>query len=427
MKILVCGASGFVGAAVCRRLKSEGHEVVRAVRRPSQAGDVAVDYARDLQRSVWLPRLRGVDAVVNAVGIIRERGTATFEALHARAPAALFEACTVAGVRRVVQISALGAADGDTPYFASKRAADEVLMAQPLAWTVLRPSLVFGLDGASTQMFCRQACLPLVPAPALPGARFQPVHIDDLTQAVLTALDPASPAQRVADVAGGAALSFDQMLAAYRRFMGLPPAPVLRIPSAAMAWLAWAGGKLPGAALTPDNWRMLRAGSALADVPGSPGMEDPGVRHGHLPRAMSEFVQPAEGECLRWRAQASWRNALMRWVLALVWIATAVVSVFIYPRADSLGLLARVGIEGWPATLALYGAAGLDAAFGLASIARPGRALWLAQGTLIAGYSIVVAVCLPEFLWHPFGPLLKNLPILAILLILYSEESTWTT
>ncbi|WP_374583355.1 SDR family oxidoreductase [Pseudoduganella sp.] len=421
MNILVCGASGFIGSAVCARLAAAGHRVLRGVRHAVHPDDVAIDYSKDVQPAAWRERLRGVDAVVNAVGIIREQGAASFEALHARAPAALFAACAEAGVRRVVQISALGAAHGDTPYFTSKRAADEALMALPLEWIILRPSLVFGPDGDSAAMFCQVASMPVMAAPALGGARFQPVHVDDLAQAVLAALDPATPARRVIDVAGRDAVSYDAMLAGYRAAMGFAPAPVLHIPAPAMALAAQVAGQVPGVPLTPDNWRMLRAGSALApdDQAGPAALRQ---LLGRAPRALAEFMAPAEAELLRLRALAGWRNILLRATLALVWLVTAVVSAFIYPQADSLALLARVGLEGPLALLALYGAAALDAAFGIATLAWPRRALWLAQGALILGYSAVIAACLPEFLWHPFGPLLKNLPILAMLVLLYAEE-----
>lgn len=420
MNILVCGASGFIGSAVCARLAAAGHRVLRGVRRPQGPDDVAIDYSHDLEPAAWRARLHGVDAVVNAVGIISEHGAASFEALHARAPAALFAACAEAGVQRVVQISALGAERGDTPYFSSKRAADQALMALTLEWIILRPSLVFGPEGDSAAMFCQVASMPLMGAPALGEARFQPVHVDDLAQAVLAAVDPATPARQVVEVAGREAVSYDAMLASYRAAMGFAPAPVLHIPAPAMALAARVAGKIPGVPLTPDNWRMLRAGSALA-----PGAQAGAALRGLLgraPRALGEFIAPAEGELLRLRALASWRTILLRWTLALVWLATAVVSAFVYPQADSLALLARVGLEGPLALLALYGAAALDGAFGIASVLWPRRALWLAQGALIVGYSAVIAVCLPEFLWHPFGPLLKNLPILAVLALLYSEE-----
>ncbi|WP_028102969.1 SDR family oxidoreductase [Pseudoduganella violaceinigra] len=426
MKILVCGASGFIGSAVCARLARAGHEVLRGVRRPERAGDVAIDYGADTEPSAWRGRLRHVDVVVNAVGIIRECPAARFETLHARAPAALFAACAAAGVRRVVQVSALGAADGASAYFASKRAGDRALMALDLDWLILRPALVFGPGGGSAGLFCKLASLPVMAAPALDGARFQPIHVDDLAQAVAAACEPATPARRVLSLAGASTVSYVGMLAAYRRAMGFPAAPLLRLPAAAMAGAAWLGRWIPGSALTPDNWRMLRGGSALAE---GDTQSAAGIRAllGRAPRAIGDFIRPAQAELLRLRALAGWRNALLRWALAAVWLATAVVSACIYPSDGSLALLARAGIEGAPATAALYGAATLDAALGVACLVRPSRGLWRVQGALILGYSVVIAACLQEYLWHPFGPVLKNLPILAILFILFAEEKSWTT
>jgi len=229
----------------------------------------------------------------------------------------------------------------------------------------------------------------------------------------------------VVNIAGRDVVSYDGMLAAYRSAMDIPPAPMLHIPAAVMACAAWAG-QFCGTLLTPETWRMLLSGSAL---PESCTASVAAVRTllGHAPRGIADFIAPAERELFRLRALAGWRSALLRWTLAAVWLATAIVSAFIYPRADSLALLARVGLEGVPAFAALYGAAALDTLLGIACIVRPRRMLWLAEGVLILGYSAVIAACLPEYLWHPFGPLLKNLPILAILFILSAEEKTWTT
>jgi hypothetical protein len=113
---------------------------------------------------------------------------------------------------------------------------------------------------------------------------------------------------------------------------------------------------------------------------------------------------------------------MLRLSLAVLWLITAITSAFIYPREGSLALLAPVGLAGTPALIALYGASALDGLLGVATWWRPGRRLWLAQIALIAGYSAVIAIALPEFLWHPFGPLTKNLPILALLILLLSEE-----
>jgi len=90
---------------------------------------------------------------------------------------------------------------------------------------------------------------------------------------------------------------------------------------------------------------------------------------------------------------------------------------------ESYAMLARVGITGTFAPLALYGAAALDIAFGLGTLfLRNRRLLWIAQATLICMYTLTITVYLPEFWLHPFGPLAKNLPILAVIWLLYELE-----
>lgn len=117
---------------------------------------------------------------------------------------------------------------------------------------------------------------------------------------------------------------------------------------------------------------------------------------------------------------------LMRYTLALIWLVTGVLSLGIYPQQQSLQLLARVGLRGDMALVVLYGAAALDLALGWLTLARPAPWLWKTQATLVIGYSLIIAVFLPEFWLHPFGPILKNLPILLLLWLLhrYAEKKS---
>ena len=106
-----------------------------------------------------------------------------------------------------------------------------------------------------------------------------------------------------------------------------------------------------------------------------------------------------------------------------MWIATAIVSAFVYPVADSHALLARTGIPAELRPLMLYGAAGFDLLLGLGILfMKRRRWLWLAQLGLIGFYTVVIAWKLPEFLVHPYGPLTKNLPMLAAIWLLYQLE-----
>ena len=120
-----------------------------------------------------------------------------------------------------------------------------------------------------------------------------------------------------------------------------------------------------------------------------------------------------------------WAQPLLRVALAVMWIWTAIVSFGLYPIADSYALLARVGLHGASASVALYGAAALDLLLGLLTLAAPARWrpwVWLAQLGLIAGYTALVTLFLPEYWLHPYGPISKNLPIMAAIALLWALE-----
>jgi hypothetical protein len=115
---------------------------------------------------------------------------------------------------------------------------------------------------------------------------------------------------------------------------------------------------------------------------------------------------------------------LTRLTLAAMWLATGALSLSIYPQADSLGLLARVGLQGATALTTLYLAAALDIALGLLTLFRPSKFLWQAQAMLIVAYTLIISLWLPEFWLHPFGPILKNLPVLMLLWLLNKYDDT---
>lgn len=115
---------------------------------------------------------------------------------------------------------------------------------------------------------------------------------------------------------------------------------------------------------------------------------------------------------------------LMRLTLAAMWLVTGALSLGIYPQADSLGLLERVGLQGATALVTLYLAATLDIALGVLTLLRPSKFLWKAQAMLIVAYTLIISLWLPEFWLHPFGPILKNLPTLMVLWLLNKYEGT---
>jgi uncharacterized protein YbjT (DUF2867 family) len=426
MRILLTGASGFIGQHLLQALLAEGHHVVCAVRRPTTSADprlsyVHADFANDTDKSVWLARLSKVEVVINTVGIFREDGLQTFERLHTLAPRALFAACAESGdVRMVIQLSALGADDkADTAYHLSKKAADDYLASLPLRAWIVQPSLVYGPGGASARVFKTLASMPLTVRFGSAPQLVQPVHVDDVVAAMLALLRerappaPAATAMRV-PLVGPEALPFTGYLARLRAAMGLKPQPVLALPDAVARLLAKAGRWLPGALLDDDALRMLNRGNTgdaavITRLLGRP------------PTPIAAFITDPRAE--RTLAKLGWLLPTLRWSIAAVWIATAIVSFGLYPVEQSYDLLARTGIPPSLQPLMLYGAASFDLLLGLGIAFLPRRRwLWGAQLALIGFYTVVIAFKLPEFLLHPYGPLTKNLPMLAAIWLLYELE-----
>lgn len=217
MNVLLTGGSGFVGSHLARALRAAEYVVIETLRDVDDGtAAVRADFTRDLTVRDWLPKLVGIDAVINAVGIVREHGTQTFESIHKRAPQALFTACVAAGVRRIVQISALGADRGMTRYFLSKRAADDYLATLPLDWTIVRPALIFGPGASSARLFTKLAQLPVVPLPGRGEQRVQPLHIDDLSEALVHLLTDASTHRARIELVGPQSFALRELLAGLR-------------------------------------------------------------------------------------------------------------------------------------------------------------------------------------------------------------------
>lgn len=260
MNILLTGASGFIGRNLQTRLETLGHRVRPLSRR------TGVDFARMLAPDDWTGYLTDIDVVINSVGIIGETRRQTFDALHTLAPIALFRACARGGVRRVVQISALGTDDSAfSAYHLSKRAADDCLRDLDLDWFVLRPSLIYGRGGGSAEFFLRMARLPRIPVIGDGQQGLQPIHISDVVATVIRCLDYAKSRQTI-DIAGDESIAFADWLSMMRRAQGLPPAAFLRIPYSLATAIARLGQRL-FPLLQPDNLRMLRVGYRADSTP----------------------------------------------------------------------------------------------------------------------------------------------------------------
>jgi len=235
-RILVMGGTGFIGRAVLERLVERnggGGGLLRVpTRRLSHAKHVqplpTVEVVEaDVHDEAQLARLvAGMDAVVQLVAVLHG-SAAVFQRVHVELLQKLARACRAQGVKRVVQVSALGLPAGDTNsstppsnYLRSKLAGEAVLNAAALDLTLLRPSVVFGAEDRFLNTFAElQAVAPLMPL-AGGGARFQPVWVEDVASAVVNCLDQPETIGQTYELAGPQVYTLSQLVKLSGRWSG---------------------------------------------------------------------------------------------------------------------------------------------------------------------------------------------------------------
>lgn len=220
--IVVFGGSGFAGKHVVRALGKAGKRVRVAMRRPHLGHELRVlgdvGQIQLFQANVRFPdsverALEDCDGVVNLVGVLAEKGKQNFKALHADAAGAIAEAAAKRGIKRLVQMSALGAAAKGARYARSKFAGEEAVRAALPEAVILRPSIMFGPEDTFFNRFAHMATMaPVLPLIGGGRTKFQPVFVGDVADAVCAALDRPDARGRTFELGGPSVYSFRQLL-----------------------------------------------------------------------------------------------------------------------------------------------------------------------------------------------------------------------
>lgn len=420
MRVLITGAGGFIGRQVAGKLYQAGHEVVRGVRPgtdraiPRRADELPCDFARDCAPDDWHGRLVGIDAVVNCVGILRERGADTFERLHVQAPRALAEACVRSGVRRFIQVSALGhPADGE--FIASKHRGDDALRALDLDVVIVRPSVVYSARGSygGTSLLRAMSVVPGVML--LPGdgqQRLDAVSGEDLGLLVVRLLEVRAATREIVEAVGPESLTLERYLLAWRAWLGAPaPRLVLRVPAGLVTIAATIGERFGSGPLGRTMDAMLARGNV-----GSRGAAERMARLlGRAPRSLEQALreQPSFVQD-RWQARLHLVEPLLRLSIAFVWLFSGLVG-FRTPAADIVATLDAAGVSRG-ALMLVHAASAVDLLLGaLLALRWRVRLVGAAMIVSVLAYTLFIGMRLPASWWDPFGGLLKNLVVLPAL------------
>lgn len=417
MHFLVLGAGGFVGRHIVAALLEANHQVTAAVRHAAtvvrtfpSAQAIRLDLTEPLPDDM-AARLADVDVIVNAAG---QLDGPDLEQVHVTGPETLYRAAAGAGVKRVVLISAISAREGvGTPYSTTKLRGEALLRQGVVPWTILRPSMVVakGSFGGSSLLRGVAGSPLLTPIIAIGDAGFSPIHARDLARTVLRVSTDEAFANRTLEPAGPDTLRLPDLVRAYRNWLGFAPAPEITVPTS----LAWAAARLGdwfgGGPLSTMTLRQLAAGNAGDGAAFAAAI-------GFAPMSLATMLEREHADVQdRWHARLFVLGIAAKASLIFIWLASAVAGL-LFGHQMAASFVAALGL---PAAIILplvLATCLLDlAAAALLLFERRGRWALVLQLALVLGYTVGLTLVMPGLWADPFGPLIKNVPILALILI----------
>jgi NADH dehydrogenase len=293
-RVLVAGGTGFVGGHVVARLVAAGHDVVvptrlrQRVRHLLPLPTVQVVEIDPYDPQALARLARDVTVAINLVGVLHERGRDTFERVHVEFPRTLAGMCRQAGISRILHMSAQGAAtDAPSRYLRSKAEGEAVIADSGLAFTIFRPSVIFGRQDTFLNLFARLArAFPVLPLAAA-QARFQPVFVGDVAACFAqAAVDDATIGKRYA-LCGPKVYTLEALVRYVAETSG-HPRPVVALPPALAELQARVMEWLPGPLITRDNLASMQRDN-VCDAPFPPEF---GIQPAALEAIAPEYLAP---------------------------------------------------------------------------------------------------------------------------------------
>ena len=426
MRVLILGAYGFIGSAIARDLSARGHDVT-GVGRDEAFGRrilphlcwVTADLSDMAAPEAWEPLLAGMDAVVNASGLLQSGDGGSVEAVQLHAVRALVHACEATGALRFVQVSAAGADPiAESEFMATKGQADALIAASSLSSLIVRPGLVVGRNSYGGTELLRSAAAAFVTLRLPLKAPIQCVALSDVVEAVARAFDPLEPRRGSFDLVERQARSLDEIIALHRVWLGLSSARhSLHVPR----WLLQVASRLSDS-LGRLGWRSpLRRNALLALESGVRGDHEQTVALlGREPLGLEASLdrQPA-GKQDRLHARLGLLQPLMLTALFIMWAGSGLATLLQVDRA--MAILQPSGIsQQWAYAIAVLGG-WLDIILAAGLIWRRTVKVTLLTmiGVTLVAYLGAGSLLVPYLWLDPLAPLAKALPATLLALVSY--------
>ncbi|MDG2002823.1 MAG: SDR family oxidoreductase [Novosphingobium sp.] len=430
MRILLLGASGFIGSEIASAIAAE-HQVIGLTRDPdfAQRTQPTVEWRQGELRAMqrpddWTGLLDGIEAVINASGALQTGLRDDVERVQSGSIRALVAACGEQGLAQFVQVSASNA-DASSPslFMATKGEADAFLSASGLPHAILRPGLVIARNAfGGTEMVRMSASLPCIGPEITGGGLVQCVAMADLVEAVVLAIAEPDRTQGSFDLVEQEGRPLSEVIRLHRGWLGLGD-PVWRLPvpltllrpvSLIADGLGWLGWRSP-----------LRTSAIRALAHGVSGeAEDARTLLGReatsLPATLAMIG--AAGKADRWQARTALVFPLALVCLFALWAGSGLLGIVRLHEAAQL-----IELGGFPPQIAriiTFTASVADLAVAALLLIRPtARLALLGMLGLSAAYVVGSLVLVPGMWLDPLGPMLKVLPIIALELMCLGMEA----
>jgi len=295
MNIFIAGASGFVGGHLIDALLKNGYKL-RCLARSEKARSLFKEKGVEaVSGDITIPEtlegaLNGIDFVIHLVGIIEEKGSATFEEVHVKGTANLVIAAKKAGVKHFFYQSALGANRSSwSGYLKTKAEAEELVKASRIPFTIFRPSLIIGpWDGFTKRLRDLIKISPVIPIPGSGKSRLQPIYIKDWVKCLLKALASPDSFQKIYEIGGPQRLTYTEIVKTLAAAMKTKK-PVIHMPMGLLKFGAFVAEKtVPFLPVSSEQLKLLETDN-ICDIDSVE--KNFGFRPVKYKDALNEFLQ----------------------------------------------------------------------------------------------------------------------------------------
>lgn len=429
MNILVTGASGFIASKLVGRLILEGHNVTCCVRNVREAEKkfpgakiIPCNFEKDVEEKAWLDRFENIDTLINCVGILSSFFKKKIWQIHYETPKVFFDAAVKKGVKKIIQISAFGIEHSTTEYAKSKKAADEYLMTLRTCAVIVRPSMVYstGSYGGSS-LFRGLASLPyFIVVPGRGDQLLQPIFFEDIAQGILKIVNDEKCETQILNFVGPEKISLKNILMRMREWLGMKKAIVVNMPEKIISFFSFLGDVFRFSTINSTSNKMLMQNNIATED------EQESFFRIIKPKKMSEvFLGNPSYVQDKWHAKLYLLRPFLRLSIGFVFVASGVTTLFLYPQEKTFELMNSFPFSSFEKNIFLYGASFVDIILGIFTLINYKlKQVGIIQCAMILIYTVIISIFSPVWWLHPFGPIIKNLPVFVAVLIMISLESS---